>query len=358
MKDRSWGCSVTRTCLKNTVLDPVGVQERSQDANLAASKGTTRQAEAMPTPTIDPAVTTKEGVDALNTLMLRKLAKESFLSGVTRKAGDSGEPHCHKKASTWEALREARSTAVSCKCGSHLGKELISTFPNHHNNTMYTDTTKNNPASFDGGKVTEGVGSLLSRIGLDNRKKPESDLLVFQNSSRFDKVPQHRTFVSTQDFLKSIPSKDAGDCQGAVTHSSSREFLSISTEQVTSTSRMTVVNVFAAKGTSHCCAMAKHSVGLSEADLREGTIKERSKHVSWAQEISVSIGSAGRLDRKVEANEMITNPQASNFKTSMHTVGHMWCIPEANSLADIMCTEFSPSHRLVLILFSTHLFAS
>lgn len=367
MKDRSWGCSVTRTCLKNTVIDPVGVQERPQDVSLTSSKRTTGQAEAMPTATIDQPVTTKEGVDALNTLMLRKLAKESFLSGIPRRVGELGEAHCQKKASTWETLREARSTAISCKCGSHIGKELIPTVPSHHSNTAYTETTKNIPMSFDGGKVGEGVSSLLSRIGLDSRKKVELDLPVHQDGSRFDTILQQRTFNPSQDFLKFIPSKDADECQNAATHSSS-----IPAEQVVLGTNMVTDSI--EKSTSHCCTNDKLSVEHSGAASKEGAVRERSKHVSWAKEISVSMSSAGRsydkenelqlfsesgltegaqtriLGRNVDANEIITNPQASDFTGSMHTVGHMWCIPEANSMGDAMGTESSPSHRSVLML--------
>lgn len=363
MKDRSWGCSVTRTCLKNTVIDPVGVQERSQDVSLTSSKRTTGQAEAMPAATIDQPVTTKEGVDALNTLMLRKLAKESFLSGIPRRVGESGEAHCQKKASTWETLREARTTAISCKCGSHIGKELIPSVPSHHSNTAYSETTKNIPMSFDGGKVGEGVCSLLSRIGLDSRKKLESDLPVPQTGSRFDTILQQRTFNSSQDFLKFIPSKDAGECQDAAT---------IPAEQVVLGTNMVTNSI--EKSISYCCTNGKPSVEHSGAASKEGVVRERSKHVSWAKEISVSMSSAGRsydkenelqlisesgftestqtriLSRNVDANEIITNPQGSNFTGSMHTVGHMWCIPEANSMADAMCTESSPSRRSVLML--------
>lgn len=207
--------------------------------------------ETTASPTIDQSVTNKEDVDALNTLILRKLAKESFMSeGGSRKVEHSGDSHCNKRVSTWGTLHEARSATVSCKCGSQVGKELFASFTNLHNNTMYMDATKSNPGSFDG-KIPEGVGSLMSRIGLDNRKKSEPELPVFQSSSRFDKLPQPRTLVSTQDFLKSIPSKDVGEWEGAITHSSTRDFLSISAEQVTLTSRKTLVNAFAIKRPSH-----------------------------------------------------------------------------------------------------------
>ena len=212
MKNRSWGCSVTRTCLKSTVADPVAVQE------------------AMATPTIDQPVTNKEGVDALNTLMLRKLAKESFMSeGGPRKAGYSGESHCIKKATTWRPLHEARSATVLCKCGWHMGKELFSSFPKLHNNMTHKDSIKRNPGgSFDGGKIIpEGVGSLMSRIGLhDNRKKSEPELPLLQNSSRFDKALQPKTLVSTQVFLKSANLVPGKWPQVTVPQSSTREFLS------------------------------------------------------------------------------------------------------------------------------------
>lgn len=268
MKNRSWGCSVTRTCLKNTVTDPMAVQESSTSTKPASSKGTSiRQAEAMAIPTVDQSVTNKEDVDALNTLILRKLAKESFMNeGGSRKVEYSGASHCNKKVSTWGPLHEARNATVSCKCGSHVGKELFSSFPNLHNNTMYMDTTKSNPGSFDGGKIPDGVGSLMSRIGLDNRKRCEPELPVVQNSNRFDKVPQPRTLVPTKDFLESVPSKDAGEWQGDVVHSSTKEFLSISSEQVTSTSRMTVVNEFANWKTSYYSAMKNYRIGLSTTD--------------------------------------------------------------------------------------------
>ena len=234
---------MTRTCLKNTVIDPVATQERSLSAKATSLTGTTQQTQAMATPAIDQSVTNKEDVDALNTLILRKLAKESFMNegGSSRKVGYSGESHCNKKTSTWGTIQEARSATASCKCGSNVGNELFSSFPNLYNSTTYMDTTKSNSGSYDGGKFPEGVGSIMSRIGLENKKKSEPELPVFQNSCRFDKVPQPKSLISTgQDFLRSIPSKDASEWQGTVRHSSMKESLLISTEQVTSTSRQTI----------------------------------------------------------------------------------------------------------------------
>jgi hypothetical protein len=119
--------------------------------------------------------------------------------------------------------------------------------------------------------------------------------------------------------------------------------------------------------------MKNYCIGLSTADLREGSVKESSNfHISWAKESCVSIGSAGgsynennrelfnefAMTQEIQArnsrapisdaNEIVTNPQASNVKGSMHTVGQMWCIPEANSVGDVMCTDTSPYHRSYL----------
>lgn len=206
---------------------PMVIQERPPNSKPAISKRTVRQSEAMLTPTIDLPVTNKEGVDALNTLILRKLAKESFMNGVPRKSGHPGEFHCDRKVGTRETLREARSTSISCKCGSNGDRELLSSFPNPHDNAMCGDFSKNNLAPFDSAKIPDGVGSLLSRVGLDNRKRSDQDLLQFQNSSRFNKAPQDRTLGSTQSFQKFIRSQDSGEGQSASTHSSPKEFLSI-----------------------------------------------------------------------------------------------------------------------------------
>lgn len=231
MKDRSWGCSVSRTCLKNTATDPVVIHERSSNPKQAISKGPVRQVEAMPSFTIDMPVTNKEGVDALNTLILRKLAKESFMGdSVAKKVGCSEEPNCEEKAGVRENLREARSTIISCKCGMHAGKELSSSFFDLQKNTMCMDR-KTNLASFSSGNIPEGVGSLLSRIGLDHRKKFDQELPVFQNSSAFDKSPQHRTSVLTQNTPKSTFLQDAGEEQSFAANTVPRELLSISTEQ-------------------------------------------------------------------------------------------------------------------------------
>jgi hypothetical protein len=129
--------------------------------------------------------------------------------------------------------------------------------------------------------------------------------------------------------------------------------------------------------------MKNYCIGLSTADLREGSVKESSNfHISWAKESCVSIGSAGgsynennrelfnefAMTQEIQArnsrapisdaNEIVTNPQASNVKGSMHTVGQMWCIPEANSVGDVMCTDTSPYHRSVQVLSSTLLCAT
>lgn len=55
------------------------------------------------------------------------------------------------------------------------------------------------------------------------------------------------------------------------------------------------------------------------------------------------------------ANKMVPNLQASNVKSSFHTVGQMWCIPEANSVRDVMCTESNFSHRSVCVI-SQHIY--
>lgn len=396
MKDRSWGCSVTRTCMKNTTTDvgfdlarpprparqpgylKAGSPRRQSDPYSKSSMQHYKDSSH-----VDMNAASK--VEALNTLILRKLARESFMCEGGATAASVGlkkvvllsEDHLHQELRNSKqvrdhqlALREARTTTISCKCGPNGGggDEVYPTFQNSsatstYSSSMYSvDVAKESQSH---GLIAERVGSLLSRVGLEKRKGSDeggginlSSRSVKSQTLTLD--PQQKLEVLKDD-SRSSPKLVAG--AGA------------------STSTKGMVSAFAKRLSASSSSQEDHassgSFSSAAVSSREESLKEihRSKHVSWGKESVVSID-AHRISNcedqetsnplyevglgEVAAGQAAQSPsikfgatprprgsQTAKLKNLMHSAVQMWGTPERSSAGSSTPsgTPFSPSHR-------------